>query len=191
MVTLNPGERIYLIKRRHKITLWMDLIALLFTFFIFFLIMLFVLFIPKISWPSFLIQFSPDIVKFNLRFIVLFFLSLLLSFFWVFIFFFIVKYYFTCWIVTNQRTIYVELKNLFNLIFSSVFHDKIQNITISIKGFLETTFRFGNIEIETAGPFKNFVFRQVSEPEIVKQVILEAQRDYLALSKIKTTPVLI
>jgi hypothetical protein len=44
---------------------------------------------------------------------------------------------------------------------------------------LPTIFHFGNLHIQTAGEFREFVMRQISDPEIVKQVIFEAQRDYL------------
>lgn len=71
------------------------------------------------------------------------------------------------------------MRGFFNLSFSSLFYDKIQDITISVTGFWASFFRFGNIQIETAGAFKQFVFNQIQDPEIVKQVILEAKKDYL------------
>ena len=183
MLQLNPGERIYLVKRRHRVVLMSELAPLISIFFLISLGMLALIFISKISWPVFLVRYFPEISKYNLRFLLLFFLSLVLSILWIAIFLIVTDYYLTCWVVTNQRTIDVELLGLFNLTYSSVFHDKIQDITVSIKGFLPAVFRFGDIQIETAGEFRQFIFRQIPDPEIVKQVIFEAQKDYLIQMK--------
>lgn len=178
MLKLNPDERIHLIKRRHLILLKLQLlpfvlIALLILFAIF------ILFFKEITWPQFLIEKFPQLLEFNLKFILIFFLSLLLPILWTMIFLIITYYYLTYWVVTNQRTIYVKLTGLFNLSYASVSHDRIQDIVISIKGILPSIFRFGNLQIQTAGEMGQFVFDSIPEPEIVKQVIFEAQRDYL------------
>jgi len=183
MIQLNPEERIYLVRRRHRIVLMSELVPLISVFLIIVFAILAVAFFPKISWPEFLVRYFPEVSDFNLRFLSLFFLSLILSILWVGIFLMITDYYLDCWVVTNQRTIHVELGGLFNLTYASVFHDKIQDITVSIKGFLPTFFHFGDIQIETAGEFRQFIFRQIPDPEIVKQVIFEAQRDYLKEGK--------
>lgn len=179
MIQLNPGERIYLIKRRHRIVLMSELSPLIFISFLIIIGIFALFFIPKISWPQFLIKYFPQVSNLNLRFLFLFFLSLSLSIIWVISFLFVTDYLLDFWVVTNQRTINVELTGLFHLTYSSVFHDKIQDITVSIQGFLPALFHFGDIQIETAGEFRQFIFRQIPDPEIVKQVILEAQRDYL------------
>ncbi len=72
----------------------------------------------------------------------------------------------------------MELKGLFNVSLSSVSLDRIQDLTIYIKGILPSLFRFGDLHIQTAGGFREFIFQQVGEPEILKQVIIEAHRDY-------------
>jgi len=183
MIKLNPDEKIYLIKRRHRIVLISELTPLILISLAISLGMLVIFFIPKISWPEFFVKYFPEVSNFNLRFLSLFFLSLSLLILWIGIFLIFTDYYLDRWVVTNQRTIDIELNGLFNLTFSSVFHDKIQDVTISIKGFLPAFFHFGDIQIETAGEFRQFIFRQIPDPEIVKQVIFEAQRDYLRQMK--------
>jgi len=183
MISLRPGEKIYLIKRRHRLVLIRELFPEVLIFLATIILMIILFFIPLPSWPDWLIRFIPFLLEFEIGYLLLFFLSLFLLVLWTIIFLVITDYYLTCWIVTNQRTIHAELKGLFNLTYSSVFHDKIQDITVSIKGFLPAIFRFGNIQIQTAGEFREFIFRQVSDPEIVKQAILEAQRDYLRQMK--------
>lgn len=140
-------------------------------------------FIPLPSWPGWLINFIPFVLEFEIRYLLLFFLSLLLSVLWSIIFLVVANYYLDCWIVTNERTIHTELKGLFSRIFSSVNHDKIQDITIEMKGFFPTVLRFGNLYIETAGEFREFVFRQIPNPYKTKDVIFKAQREFIRKMK--------
>jgi len=178
MLKLNPGEKIYLVKRRHVLLLKLQLfVFVLIASLILFAIL--TLFFKEISWPQFLIEKFPQLLEFRLKFILIFFLSLLLPVLWVAIFVIISYYYLTYWVVTNQRTIYVKLDGLFHVSYSSVFHDRIQDIVISIKGILASVFRFGDLQIQTAGEIGQFVFEQIPEPAIVKQTIFEAKKDYL------------
>ena len=66
---------------------------------------------------------------------------------------------------------------------SSLTLDKIQDITVSIKGLFPAIFHFGDITIQTAGERGQFTFYQIPDPDIVKQVIFEAQTDYLKSKK--------
>lgn len=179
MIKFEEGERIYLIKRRHPIVLRMKTSPFAFILSIITLLILLLLFFFSPSWPKGLIKLFPSIENYNLRYLLLFFLSISLLFFWNLLWFAILDYYLNCYLVTNQRIIQVEMKGLFNFAYSSIFYDKIQDMTVTIKGFLPAIFRFGDIQIQTAGELGRFVLQQISDPEIVKQVILEAQRDYL------------
>lgn len=179
MIKLNPGEKIYLIKRRHRVVLMKEIFPQVLIFFLTIFGMVILFFISFPSWPEILVRYFPSLSNFNLKYILLFFLSIFLSILWIVIFLTFTNYYLDYWIITNQRTIHTELRSLFSRISSSVFHDKIQDITIDVHGILPTIFHFGNLHIQTAGEFREFVMRQISDPEIVKQVIFEAQRDYL------------
>lgn len=178
MLKLNPDEKIYLIKRRHWIVLKLQLLPSVLIVLLILLVIL-ILFFKEISWPQFLAEKFPQLLEFRLKFVLIFFLSLLLPVLWAVIFLIITYYYLTYWAVTNQRTIYVKLAGLFNLSYASVYHDRIQDIVVSIKGILPSVFHFGNLQIQTAGEVGQFIFDQIPEPEIVKQVIFEAQKDYL------------
>lgn len=177
MLKLNPEERIYLLKRRH----WIVLFFQLFPFIIFsFLILTFFLFLifQKTFLSHYLIEIFPQFLNLNTKIFSLFLLSLILPFFWITIFSIITSYHLTYWIVTNQRTIYVKLNGFFNAKYASVFHDRIQDITLTIDGFFPSVFNFGNLKIQTAGESGQFDFDSVSDPEIIKQIILEAKKDY-------------
>jgi hypothetical protein len=81
--------------------------------------------------------------------------------------------------VTNQRVVHAELKGLFNMKISNILYEKIQDITIQIKGVLASIFHFGNITIQSAGEYGQFTFSQIPDPEIIKQIIVENQIDWL------------
>lgn len=179
MITLNPDEKIYLIKRRHRIVLMAELIPGILIFFFIILGMITLFFIPFPSLPEMLLNFFPEIANVNLRYILLFSLSLLLLIFWLIIFIIITNYYLDSWIVTNQRTIHTELRSLFSRILSSVPHNRIQDITIEVHGILPTIFRFGDLHIQTAGEFREFVFRQIPDPYKTKEIIFKAKREFL------------
>jgi len=179
MIILAPDEKIIFIKRRHKYILLKKMIpgVLVFSIVVFFMISL--LFIKSLIWPAWLVSFSPNLSLLDLRYFLIFLSSLILQIFWIIIFLSIIDYYFDRWIITNKRIIHAELRVLFNCIISSIPYDKIQDITIDIHGILATLLRFGNLKIQTAGGFREFIFENITEPHKVKEIILKAQREFL------------
>jgi len=177
MSALEPNERIYLLKRRHPIVLKFQILPLAsFLIFLFLLVSFFLS--HKISLPELLTENFPQFLSVRLNFVLAFLFSLTLPIFWCLIFFEITKYYFTYWIITNQRIIETKLVGLFNVQYSSVELDKIQDITVKIKGLLPSIYHFGDLKIETAAEKGEFVLDQIEDPELVKQIIFEAKFDY-------------
>jgi uncharacterized membrane protein YdbT with pleckstrin-like domain len=183
MVTLRPKEKILLVKRRHRIVLMRNLFPELIIFCAVLIATIILFFSSLPSWPKALLKFIPSLGKYEFRYLLLFFLSLLLLFLWAVIFLVVANYYLDYWIVTNERTIHTELKGLFNRVSSSVNHDKIQDITVEVKGFLPTLLNFGNLYIETAGEFQRFTFKQIPNPYETKDIIFKAQKEYLRKMK--------
>lgn len=179
MITLNPGERIYLIRRKHPIVLWLQLLSVkaLFSFLIV-LIIIFAFFNFS-SFQNSLSIFFLQFPKYNFKIIVIFLLSLFFPFFWDIIFLIITSYLLTYWVVTNQRIIFVQLKSLFNIEYTIVSFEKIQDISIFIKGILPSIFHFGDVRIQTAGEKGEFLLRSIPNPEVAKQIIFEAKLDWI------------
>lgn len=177
MIILDPGEKIHLITRRHRYALLKLLMpeVLISLLVIVFIVLL--LFMKLPTWPNFLIDLFPNIIFVKLRYLLLFLLSLLLQFLWLIIFLTVTNYYFDCWIVTDKRTIHTELRALFSRVLSSVPHDKIQDITIDIHGISPTILRFGDLKIQTAGGFREFIFKEIPEPYNAEKIILQAQKE--------------
>jgi len=177
MIALEPQERIHILKRRHRVILFLRLSPFIAVSFFFFIFVLF-LFFYKVSWPHFLIEKFPEILTFKLNFIFAFLFSLTLSIFWSLIFLEITKYYFNYWVITDQRIIEIKLIKLFNVYDASVELDKIQDMTVKINGLLPSLFHFGDLTIETAAEKGELVLDQIEDPELVKQIIFEAKIDY-------------
>jgi len=179
MIGLSKDEKIYLVQRRHRIVLMKNLFPELLLFLALIVGTFITFFIPLPSWPPYLVEAVPALLRVNIRYLLLFIASILLLLLWTIIFLTIVNYYLDCWIVTNKRTIYTELQGLFDRFISSVPLDKIQDITIDIEGILPNLFNFGDIHVQTAGEFREFVFRQIPNPVKTKRIIFEARREYM------------
>jgi uncharacterized membrane protein YdbT with pleckstrin-like domain len=177
MIPLEPQERIHLLKRRHPIVLKLSLLPSL-SLLIFFFFLVFFFLSHKISLPKFLTETFPQLSTLRLNFILAFLFSLTLPIFWCLVFFEITKYYFTYWTITNQRIIETKLIGLFNVQYSSVELNKIQDMTVKIKGLLPSLYHFGDLKIETAAEKGEFVLDRIEDPELVKKVIFEAKFDY-------------
>jgi len=178
MIILRPDEKINSIYRRHHIVLIIQLAIVALFLLLIILPMIFIFFISSLSLPNWIINNIPETSTLNLRYLFLFFLSLFLPVLWQTIFLVVVDYYLDCWVLTNERIISTESEGLFNRTESSIVYDKIQNITIEIKGFLPALFDFGDLRIETAAELGKFTFRQISNPEKVKEVIFEIQKEF-------------
>lgn len=179
MITLNQDEKIHLFKRRHRIVLILELAPAFLFFFLIIIGMLFLIFSSPLSWPKIFSSFVPALAQFNLSYLLLFFLSFSILILWLVMSLIFMNYYLDCWIVTNQRTAYFELKGLFSRVFCSVPHDKIQDISIDVHGILPTIFRFGDVQVQTAGGFREFVCRQIPDPYETKEIMFKAKREFL------------
>ena len=183
MIKFRTGEKILLVKRRHRVVLTRNLFPELLIFFGVIILTVVMFFIPFPSWPKLLTDFIPSFSEFEFRYLLLFFFSLILLVIWAIIFLVVANYYLDCWIVTNERTIHTELRGLFSRISSSINHDKIQDITVDVHGFFPTLLNFGDLYIQTAGEFRQFIFRQIPNPYETKDVIFKAQEEFLKQMK--------
>jgi len=179
MITLQPNEKIILIKHRHRFALMREIFPEILILIAALILIVFLFSAPNFFWPRWLAKFFPSILKYDLGYLLLFFLSLFLLILWATIFLSLTTLYLDYWIVTNQRTIHAELKGIFSREIISVNHDKIQDITVKIQGFFPTLFHFGDLHIQTAGEFRELIFEEISEPEKTKDIILAAQREFL------------
>lgn len=90
---------------------------------------------------------------------------------WILFFLAWTDHYLDAWVVTDQRVIDIEQKGIFNREVSSLRLDKIQDITVSVNGFLATILSFGDLHVQTAGQQVEITFKNVSRPYEAKDII--------------------
>lgn len=85
------------------------------------------------------------------------------------------NYYLDVWLVTTRRIIDIEQHGLFSRDFSEFRLDKIQDITIEVKGILPTLLRFGDIHVQTAGEDREFIIKGIPKPYRLRDVMFKEQ----------------
>lgn len=91
--------------------------------------------VPSLIWPTFQVFFGGLALGF-----ILFALTLFYS--WI-------GWYFTVYIVTNQRFIQISQKGLWNRSVVDIGVDKIQTVSYQVKGIEQSLLGFGTIVIQT------------------------------------------
>lgn len=156
-----PDEKTVLISQKHWITLTGPVIFLWFFIFLPFLVKRF---IENTSWYS---NFSGCF----------WFLTTVYFFaLWLVFFYNLMIYLLNTVIITNKRVIKREQIGFFRYSHSETEINKIQDISVKIKGPLATLLNWGDLEIQTAGSLNKFNFRTLPSPEKIKKIILEQPR---------------
>lgn len=164
-ININPDERIDSVIRKHWFILLRD------TF-----IILVLLVLPFLAYPfiagksislgpqiSFLIDFNPSVLAFAG--------ALWVLLLWMRLFGIWTDYYLDTWIITDKRVIDIEQFGFFSRQVSSFRMERIQDVTIEVKGIIATLLHFGDIHVQTAGEGQEFIIRGIPRPEMVKDTI--------------------
>ncbi len=94
-------------------------------------------------------------------------------FVWLFFFFSFIDYYLDIWIITNERIIDVRQEGFFSRTVSELKLFQVQDVTSELKGFFQFIFRFGDVHVQTAGEVQRFIFRQIDNPEEIRNIIIK------------------
>lgn len=90
---------------------------------------------------------------------------------WLFLFGEWVDFYLDVWILTNHRIIDVTQDGLFGRKVSQLHLSRVQDITVNIHGILATMFRYGDLQVQSAGEQEKFLIEGISNPnELVKEL---------------------
>jgi len=84
-----------------------------------------------------------------------------------------INYYYNAIIVTDERVVDIYQAGLFNREVNELVYEQIEDVSFKIKGFLNTMFHAGDVEIQTAGSERKFVIKRVSHPDVTVEIILE------------------
>ncbi len=151
------GEKVILLLRRHP----------------FYIILKLLLFAAFIFIPIFLgLIFSPFLVANGLFALALFLISIWCLILWQVFFYSLTMYSLDVWIITDRRIIDSTQNGFFNRTISELHITRIQDISVHIDGPVQTFFRFGDLQIQTAGTEEKFKFIQIPNPEEVKNEIM-------------------
>lgn len=82
------------------------------------------------------------------------------------------NYYLDVWIITNERIVDIEQFSLFSRDISEFRMDRIQDLTVDVKGIIPTLLGFGNLHVQTAGIHHEFHIMDVPDPYSVKDRIM-------------------
>ncbi len=93
---------------------------------------------------------------------------------WMVLFSVWTNYYLDVWTVTNKRLIAVDQRGFFSRTISSFRLERMQDITVTVKGIVATFLDYGTLEIQTAGFEEKFNVSGIPSPADIKAVILSS-----------------
>lgn len=97
---------------------------------------------------------------------------------WNGLFYRLTLYVLNTWIVTDHRIMAIEQHRLFHRTEAELTIVKVQDVEVTVSGFIATFLNYGDVQIQSAGEDENFLFKKVPNPAAVKDAIIKAQRDY-------------
>lgn len=99
-------------------------------------------------------------------------------FLWVSLFLIWIDVYFDVWIITDERIVNIEQKDLFTRRVSELRFHTIQDVTSEVNGVLPSILDYGDVLVQTAGENPRFIFHNIPNPVGVKDLIMKlAERD--------------
>jgi len=87
-------------------------------------------------------------------------------------------YYLDVWLITGSRIVAIDQKSMFHREATSLYLERVQDVTIEIQGLLQTIFNFGTIHVQTAGAQQEIILRNAKDPEATKSLILDLYRQF-------------
>ncbi len=85
-------------------------------------------------------------------------------------------YILTVTVLTNKRLIRIETKSFFMYERNEMELNKIQDVSVKIKGIFAAFLNFGDLEVQTAGTIVKFTFPQLPNPQRIKETIMGLPR---------------
>lgn len=166
MILLSEDEKILATIRKHWLILLKDTLFLSGLL----IVPVIILTIYYIAQMNYSVEFNG-----NGSYLYTFFFALWLLWCWNMIFIIWTDYYLDVLIITNKRILDIEQKGLFSRESSSFRLDRIQDITVEVRGVIATYLNFGHIHIQTAGESRAFIARYIPRPYEVKKQVSDMQ----------------
>jgi hypothetical protein len=153
--TQEPDEKIILLLRRHPLTNipWI-------------LLVIFMALIPPFVFQIFIANILP------LRFQIIIMLAWYLLTFAVGFQNFL-SWYFNVDVITDERVVSIGFPNILYREISQARLGQIEDITVTVGGFIRSLFDYGNVLVQTAGEIQDIVFDAIPHPADVAEVLNE------------------
>jgi len=152
--TQNADEKIIKVANRHPISFVRDAFWSIILFILSFSAMLYFFYVPYVLPLAFLV-----------------FVFSIIGFFYSYFTWSKDKY-----IITDQRVVDMDQKTLFSRSQKEAFIDKIQDVVSETKGFLGSVFKYGNVNIQTAGETP-LTLDDIANPDMIQKIISDLMRD--------------
>lgn len=161
MLNLDQNESVILEVRKHWIV-----------FFSHGLFLVFAAVLPVILFIVFKRIIPVPIAFFEHTSVWVFFYMIWLLGVWISFFIQWTNYYLDVWYITEKRIIDVEQKRPFHREVSSIRFDKIQDITIEVKGVVATLLNYADVRVQTASEsVGDFVMYTAANPERIREKV--------------------
>lgn len=82
-------------------------------------------------------------------------------------------------IFTNEHLFQVERLALFQRRVSQLSFKRVEDVTGRRVGFLQSTFNYGDVQVQSAGEQEKFIFKNISNPEYVADLALQIHEECL------------
>lgn len=86
-------------------------------------------------------------------------------------------------ILTDENVVDVDQRGIFLKHISTLRLSRVQDISVVVKGPMQTLFRYGTIHIQTAGAKENFEFDYVPDPYEVKAYMVNLFEEFVEKKK--------
>jgi len=108
---------------------------------------------------------------------------------WVMLFLNWTNFYLDVWYITDRRIIDIEQKTIFHREISNLRFDKIQDITVEVRGIIATFLKFGDLRVQTAAEnSRDFVMNNASRPDEMRKIIFQAHNSQKGSQIAEVTP---
>lgn len=162
MMMLEPGENIVYKVRKHLLLFYARIFGTA----------VFIIVLPVIY--DIAVSYLLKNVTKEFWYISLFAYLVIILMAWIYAFISWTDYYLDTWIITDKKVVDFELHGLFARDITTVDLRNIQDVKIVVRGFINTFLKIGEINMQTAGTEKEFVIKNVSDPEMAKEAIIRA-----------------
>jgi hypothetical protein len=159
-VEKDESEEIFLVARPH----WFTNVSWILTT----IVLIFIPMLVSVFGLEKILPIDPNFlpVKNQLVFVLFWYLIIFIFAFEKFL-----SWYFNVFIITNQRVVDIDFRNMLNKHFSEADLSVIQDISSTVRGIGGTFFNFGTVLIQTASEINEIIFEKVPNPEKIIKVL--------------------